>query len=127
MASKNQPKALRPFVLAMKPTRIAKPIHPKTSPIEFVPLPLFDFVLRLRRLNRLPLHIRRRVSSAPFQRYHVIDDIAGTHPRRTTSTWARMGVLKRCPRLSAPLNAAVAVALNIGWCAGLLRCANLRR
>src|SRR5256885_11756875 len=63
-----------------------------------------DLILRLSRLDRLPLHVARRVEPATGQRLDVIDHVAGATIRK--ASLPREGVLGCC----AALNAAARVA-----------------
>ena len=64
-------------------------------------------ILRLSFVDSLPLHIRRAVSAAAFQRDYVVNHITGTWAFRLLGSWAGMlaleGVLSGLAALYAPV------------------------
>jgi hypothetical protein len=72
----------------------------------------FNLVLRLRRLDCLPLHIAWGIFAVAFERHHMIDDIAGATAGATACRGTGMlvpeGVLRSC----TPFDASMRVALR---------------
>ena len=71
---------------------------------------LLDFVLCLRRLDRLPLHITRRIRAAALERHYVVDHISGTRARGFAGGWARVRILEIVLGGRAPLDTTPRVA-----------------
>jgi len=70
---------------------------------------LLDLVLGLRRGDRLPLHVLRRVRSAAFQRHDVIHHEAGAGTCSLAGCRARMLALELVPGSRVALDAAVGI------------------
>ena len=79
---------------------------------------LLDPILRLRLLDRLPLHVFRLVRTAVLQRDDVIHDVAGAGARCATSRWAWVFTLELPPGCSRSHDAAAGVALAGGTACG---------
>ena len=71
---------------------------------------LLDPILGLRRLNRLPLHIGRRVGASLPQRADVVDHVPGTAAGAPAGRGTWMAFLEAASRPRASLDAALGIA-----------------